>query len=87
MKKFLAIILSVVMVFAMAACGSDDSGASTDGDSAGYPTMELTLAALDKEDTAKAHDLKIFMDLVKIRWSYHIQGLLECILRCCNFQP
>ena len=62
MKKLFAIIMTLVMVFSMAACGSDDSNqGNADGE---YPTMKLTLAALDKEDTAKAHDLKIFMDLV-----------------------
>ena len=59
MKKLFAIIMTLVMVFSMAACGSDDSNqGNADGE---YPTMKLTMAALDKEDTAKAHDLKIFM--------------------------
>lgn len=62
MKKLLALIMSGIMIFSMASCGgSEDSETTTTGE---YPTMELTLAALDKEDTAKAHDLKIFMDLV-----------------------
>lgn len=52
MKKLFAIIMTLVMVFSMAACGSDDSNqGNADGE---YPTMKLTLAALDKEDTAKA---------------------------------
>lgn len=62
MKKLIATILALIMVLSMTACGGSSEEASTaDGE---YPTMKLTLAALDKEDTAKAHDLKIFMDLV-----------------------
>lgn len=63
MKKLLAVFLALVMVFSLTACGND--AGSNEGDAASeYPTMELTLAGLDSDDTAKAHDLRIFADLV-----------------------
>ncbi len=67
MKKFLALLLTLTMVFSMAACGSSDSGEGGDEVTGEYPTMTLTLAGLDGDDTAKAHDLRIFADLVTER--------------------
>lgn len=78
MKKVLAILLVLAMVFSFAACGKQEAPApapapapeaETPADDATdeavtYPEMKLTCAGLDKEDTAKAHDLKIFMDKV-----------------------
>ena len=64
MKKLLAVLLSLAMVFSLAACGGSDNGGSEGDATSEYPTMELTLAGLDGDDTAKAHDLRIFADLV-----------------------
>lgn len=64
MRKIIAIIMTLIMAFSIAACGGNDDAGTDAGAKGEYPTMTLTLAALDKEDTAKAHDLKIFMDLV-----------------------
>ena len=61
MKKVLAIILAMIMVFSMAACSSEGEQAEGNGE---YPTLKLTCAGLDSADTAKAHDLELFMDLV-----------------------
>ena len=54
MKKVLAIILAMIMVFSMAACSSEGEQAEGNGE---YPTLKLTCAGLDSADTAKAHDL------------------------------
>ena len=67
MKKLLAILLCIAVVFSFAACGGSDNGGETtepEQTTADYPEMTLTCAGLDKEDTAKAHDLRIFIDLV-----------------------
>lgn len=61
MKKLFALILALIMVFTMVACGNGEEAVSGEGE---YPTMKLTLAGLDGPDTAKAHDLRIFADLV-----------------------
>ena len=75
MKKLLAILLCIAVIFTFAACGgSNDEPAPADEPEettepaettdVEYPEMTLTCAGLDKEDTAKAHDLRIFIDLV-----------------------
>ncbi|MBR6473559.1 MAG: C4-dicarboxylate TRAP transporter substrate-binding protein [Firmicutes bacterium] len=75
MKKLLAILLCIAVIFTFAACGgSNDEHAPADEPEettepaettdVEYPEMTLTCAGLDKEDTAKAHDLRIFIDLV-----------------------
>lgn len=69
MKKKLIVLLAVAMVGVMAltGCGSSSSSQSTSSSSSGssdYPKMELKLAGLDKENTAKTHDLEIFADMV-----------------------
>ena len=65
MKKLLLTVMCLVMIFTMAACGDNTT---TNGDSqvddGGIPEMKLTIAGLDKDDTAKAHDLRLFIDLV-----------------------
>lgn len=62
-KKFVMILSLVLMVSAtMFGCGGNDSDS---GETSGeYPKLELTCAALDSDDTAKAHDLRLFMNLV-----------------------
>ena len=66
MKKKVAIITVLTMLLStvLLGCGgSSDSGESAEANGE-YPKMELTCAALDSDDTAKAHDLRLFMDLV-----------------------
>ena len=71
MKKLLAILLCIAVVFSFAACGGSSEEPAADDQQSGeatdveYPEMTLTCAGLDKEDTAKAHDLRLFIDLVK----------------------
>lgn len=81
LRRIQALLLAAAMVVTLAACGggsNNSASTETTTDSAPaastevaadaeYPEMTLTMAALDKEDTAKAHDLKIFMDLVTER--------------------
>ena len=72
MKKMICTLMSVMLLLLLAACSGENGdttppaedtsgdavgGSDTSGDS-GYPTMSLTVAALDSADTAKAHDIQ-----------------------------
>lgn len=65
-KRLVALVLTMGMAVSMTACGgsSNSTSSAQEGDSK-YDKIVLTCAALDKEDTAKAHEMRIFMDLVK----------------------
>lgn len=66
MKKRISITVALIMILSttMFGCGSKDPTPNEGNGSGDYQELKLTCAALDSEDTAKAHDLKIFMDLV-----------------------
>ncbi len=81
MKKMICTLMSIMLLLLLAACSSGNGDTTppaegttgdavgsgdTSGDS-GYPTMSLTVAALDSADTAKAHDIQLFTDLVTER--------------------
>lgn len=76
MKKALCALLSATFLL-LAGCGGGNGGNPTpdaqqpnDGGSNGevsYPQRTLTVAALDSADTAKAHDIQLFTDLVTER--------------------
>lgn len=74
MKKMVCFLMGMMLLFSLAACGSGDtqqtqSGGENTNNAGGdsYPTMKLTVAALDSADTAKAHDIQIFTDMVTER--------------------
>ena len=81
MKKMICTLMSIMLLLLLAACSSGNGDTTppaegTTGDAAGsgdtsgdsgYPTMSLTVAALDSADTAKAHDIQLFTDLVTER--------------------
>lgn len=62
LRKLLLLATVVGIAFAFTACSSDSSSDSADSK---YNQLTLTCAALDKENTAKAHEMSIFMDLVE----------------------
>lgn len=72
MKKALCALLSAMFLF-LAGCGGGSAAPDTQapadsgGGESAYPQRTLTVAALDSADTAKAHDIQIFTDLVTER--------------------
>ena len=82
-KTICTAMSAALLLTSLAGCGGSGGGASTPapgGDAtppastattapgeAQYPTMTLSVAALDSADKAKAHDIQIFTDLVTER--------------------
>ena len=70
MKKKLSIIVVLSMLVLIIFTGCDKSSGETpvnqdiESSDSGYPKLELVCGALDSADTAKAHDLELFMNLV-----------------------
>lgn len=64
MKKFLALILALVMVFALAACG--DAGDTGDGSSSG-DTVELILSCNGTEQGNDTRAARRFAELLSER--------------------
>lgn len=65
MKKLLSVVCCITLAVTMlTACGSGSGENAGNTSGSNYPKMTLVCAGLDRADTAKAHDLEIFMNLV-----------------------
>ncbi len=65
MKKFLALMLALVMVFALAACGSDPAPAGSSNPGGSAESVELTLTCYGTEQGNDTRAAKRFKELIE----------------------